>query len=80
MEIVETEHQVAQFLKKGVNMITREGRLISVRTTISPKALLRCFPLAGDQLKLEEAGGESMLFQVLPLFYLESYCSFLSSG
>ena len=28
-------------------------------------ALLRCVPLAGDQLKLEEAGGESMLFQVL---------------
>jgi hypothetical protein len=42
LEIVETEHQVAEFLKKGVNMITREG----------------------DQLKLEEAGGESMLFQV----------------
>ena len=29
LEIVETEHQVAQFLKKGVSMITREGRFIS---------------------------------------------------
>ena len=28
LEIVETEHQMAQFLKKGVNMITREGRLM----------------------------------------------------
>ena len=37
MEIVETEHQVAQFLQKGINMITREGRLISIRTTVFPK-------------------------------------------
>ena len=30
LEIVETEHQVAQFLKKGVSMITREGRFITM--------------------------------------------------
>ena len=49
MEIVETEHQVAQFLKKGVNMITREGRLISMMIftmSIFPvkSCLIKCSP------------------------------------
>jgi len=34
LEIVETEHQVAQFLKKGISMITREGRFISIMVMV----------------------------------------------
>ena len=40
MEIVETEHQVAQFLKKGVSMITREGRFISMRIMMTAMVMV----------------------------------------
>ena len=35
LEIVETEHQVAQFLKKGVSMITRDGRFFISMTIMT---------------------------------------------
>ena len=45
LEIMETEHQVAQFLKKGVNMITREGKMNNIRMVIfQVKTKLDCSP------------------------------------
>ena len=74
LEIVETEHQVAEFLKKGVNMITREGGLINIKDDCDgdpwPAFVVGLFVISasGDQLKLEEAGGEAMHFQVVETF------------
>ena len=45
-------------------MVSGWGEVKSHFAVLIITTLLRYFFISGDQLKLEEAGGESMLFQV----------------